>query len=168
MTESDHELAVDLSAPFDRCRETILAEWVDANRHMNVAYYMVVFDRATEVFLKHVGAGREYTESGVGTVFALEANIRYEKELKLGEDVRITTRLVGRNAKLLHLLHAMYHVGTGNRAATMELLLLHIDPKIRRGSVWPANIAERLERIHTAHRELESPQDANLKIAIRA
>ncbi len=159
---------LDLSAPFDRCREKVLADWVDANQHMNVAYYMVVFDRATEVFLQQVGAGKAYTESGCGTVFALEANIRYEKELRLGDDVRITTRLVDRSAKLLHLLHAMYHIGTGDRAATMEILLLHVDPKVRRGSVWPTNLAERFERIHVAHRGLQGPQDANFKIGIRA
>ncbi len=168
LTDTNGEPALDLSVPFDQCRETILADWVDANQHMNVAYYMIVFDRATEVFLKQLGAGRAYTESGAGTVFALEANIRYEKELRLGDDVRITTRLVGRSAKLLHLLHAMYHIGTGDRAATMELLLLHIDPKVRRGSAWPTNLAARLEKIHGAHRALASPQDVNLKIVIRA
>ena len=104
---------LEMSAPLDRCRDTIIADWVDANRHMNVAYYMLVFDKATEVFLQQVGAGRAYTASGIGTVFALEACIKYERELRLGDEVRITTRLVDHDRKLLHLLHSMYHRKSG-------------------------------------------------------
>jgi len=157
----------DLTAPLDRCRDTIIADWVDANRHMNVACYMLVFDKATEVFLQQAGAGRAYTESCAGTVFALEAYIRYERELGLGDDVRITTRLVDHDRKLLHLLHAMYHQQSGARAATMELLLLHVDPNTRRGSPWPQMILDRLERLIVSHRTLASPEDDRLKIRIR-
>jgi acyl-CoA thioester hydrolase len=162
------ELApLDLSAPLDRCRDTIIADWVDANGHMNVACYMLVFDKATEIFLQQVGAARAYTESGAGTVFALEANIRYERELRLNDVVRITTRLVDHDGKLLHLLHSMYHHPSDGRAATMELLLLHVDPISRRGSSWPAPILRRLERLFEAHRTLSSPDDDRLKIRIR-
>jgi acyl-CoA thioester hydrolase len=158
---------LDLGTPFDRCRATIIADWVDANRHMNVAYYMVVFDRATEAFLQPLGIGRAYTESGTGTVFALEANIRYERELRLGDQVRITTRLVDHDGKKLHLLHSMLRLDSGERAATMELLLLHVGPKIRRGAPWPAGIAKRLGTVGEAHRVLATPDDAQHRIRIR-
>ena len=158
---------LDLSAPFDRCRDTIIEDWVDANRHMNVAYYMVVFDRATEAFLHQLGVGRAYTASGAGTVFALEANIRYERELRLHDEVGITTRLVDHNGKMLHLLHAMYRQDSGERAATMELLLLHVDPGVRRGSPWPQHILERIAAVSEAHRVLASTGDAGLKIRIK-
>ncbi|HZS85502.1 MAG TPA: thioesterase family protein [Stellaceae bacterium] len=134
---------------------------------MNVACYMLVFDRATEIFLQQLGAGRAYTASGAGTVFALEAYIRYERELRLGDEVRITTRLVDRDRKLLHLLHAMHHHASGARAATMELLLLHVDPSTRRGSPWPAPIRGRLKALMEAHRRLAAPEDERLKIRIR-
>jgi acyl-CoA thioester hydrolase len=158
---------LDLSAPLDRCRDTIIADWVDANQHMNVAYYMLVFDKATEVFLKQLGAGRAYTESGVGTVFALEACIKYERELRLNDEVGITTRLVDHDRKLLHLRHSMHHQKSGARAATMELLLLHVDPSTRSGSPWPATILDRLERLFVSHRVLASPEDDQLKIRLR-
>jgi acyl-CoA thioester hydrolase len=158
---------LDVSAPLDRCRDTIIADWVDANRHMNVACYMLVFDKATEVFLQQVGAGRAYTASGIGTVFALEACIKYERELRLNDEVRITTRLVDRDRKLLHLLHSMHHQKSGDRAAAMELLLLHVDPCARRGSSWPAATLDRLEKLFVSHRALASSKDDQLKIRIR-
>ncbi|MBV9522756.1 MAG: thioesterase family protein [Alphaproteobacteria bacterium] len=134
---------------------------------MNAAYYMLVFDKATEVFLGHVGVGRDYTESGVGTVFALEAAIRYERELRLDDDVWITTRLLDHDHKLLHLQHAMHHGSAAARAATMELLLLHVAPSTRRGAPWPAIILERLDALATSHRMLASPEDERLKLRIR-
>jgi hypothetical protein len=36
-------------APFDRYRGVVLPGWVDYNGHMNVAYYLVAFDLATDV-----------------------------------------------------------------------------------------------------------------------
>ena len=157
----------DLSAPLDRCRDTIVAEWVDANRHMNVAYYMVVFDKATEIFLQQLDAGRVYTASGDGTVFALEANIRYERELHLDDTIRITTRLVDRNDKLLHLLHSMHRECSGERAAVMELMLMHVDPVTRRGTPWPLAIRQRLEAIAEVHAVLKSDEDARHRLKIR-
>lgn len=165
-SEAD-DFALDLSAPFDQCRETIVGDWVDLNQHMNVAYYMVVFDRATEAFLRQLGAGRDYTRSGEGTVFALEAVVKYERELRLHDTVRITTRLVARTGKLLHLLHTMYHAASEERASTMELLLLHVDPVRRRGTPWPAAIAGRVESVFAAHRALASADDAHHKIRVR-
>ena len=38
-------------------RETVLDEWTDYNGHMNLAYYVLVFDHATDAFYPHVGLG---------------------------------------------------------------------------------------------------------------
>jgi acyl-CoA thioesterase FadM len=38
-----------------RHSETVLTDWVDYNGHMNVAYYVLIFDHATDVLLNHVG-----------------------------------------------------------------------------------------------------------------
>ena len=81
--------------------------------------------------------------------------------------MRITTRLVDLDRKLLHLLHSMYHHASGARAATMELLLLHVDPGSRRGSPWPAPLRERLEKLLDSHRLLASAEDERLKIRIQ-
>ena len=36
------------------------SEWIDYNGHMNVAYYHLAFDRATERLLERIGLGEEY------------------------------------------------------------------------------------------------------------
>ena len=42
----------DLAAPFDGYRDIVRPEWIDHNRHMNMGYYLVVFDFATDEFLR--------------------------------------------------------------------------------------------------------------------
>ena len=41
-------------------RLRILPEWTDPNGHMNVAYYVLAFDRATDVFYDALGIGWDY------------------------------------------------------------------------------------------------------------
>ena len=61
------------AAPLETHRETVRADWVDYNGHMNVAYYVMVFDHATDVFLNGAGLGRDYRENTGSSVFVVEA-----------------------------------------------------------------------------------------------
>ena len=49
-----------LSAPFDGYRDVVRPEWIDHNDHLNVGYYGVVFDYATDEFLDHIGLDRAH------------------------------------------------------------------------------------------------------------
>ena len=62
---------LDLSAPFERYRARVIAEWVDGNGHMNMAYYMVAFDKASDVLLEQLGLSSAYTERKLGMLFVL-------------------------------------------------------------------------------------------------
>ena len=46
---------MDIPAPFDTYRDHVREEWIDYNRHMNVGYYVVVFDYATDAWLDFIG-----------------------------------------------------------------------------------------------------------------
>ncbi len=49
-----------IPAPYDRYQGEILPEWIDLNGHMNLAYYTVLFDCATDLLFDAIGIGREY------------------------------------------------------------------------------------------------------------
>jgi len=38
----------------------VLPEWIDANGHMNLAYYVVLFDQATDLLYDALGVGQAY------------------------------------------------------------------------------------------------------------
>src|SRR5947208_12561862 len=124
---------IDLSAPFDRHRDRVRPEWIDGNGHMNVGYYLVVFDYATDEFLAWVGLdARHRREHGV-TTFCLEAHVTYHREVRSADPLRFTTLLLGHDAKRIHYVHAMYHATAGYLAATNELMSLHVSETTRRG-----------------------------------
>ena len=52
-----------IPAPFERYEGAVLPEWIDANDHMNLAYYTVLFDYATDALFDAIGIGRHYKDS---------------------------------------------------------------------------------------------------------
>ena len=159
--------ALDLSAPFDRHRATVEPAWVDPNGHMNVGYYVVAFDRATDTFCEQLGVAWNYVRHGLGSVFILEAHATFARELLGGSPIRITTQLLDCDAKRVHLFHVMYHETEGFLAATNELLLTHVNLGTRRTAPWRPETLERLEAIAAAHRVLPRPSEAGHAIGIR-
>lgn len=126
-------------------------EWIDSNDHMNLAYYIVLFDQGTDGLYDALGMDRGYkARTGCGT-FAVETHTLYENELLLGERVEIRSLLIAADAKRVHLAHEMYRVSDGARTAMQEILLLHVDLSSRRVCPWPADVRARMEAARAAH-----------------
>ena len=68
-------------APFSLHRETVRTEWIDYNGHLNMAYYLLAFDHATDALFDYIGLGAEYARTSDGTTFSLEAHISYLAEV---------------------------------------------------------------------------------------
>jgi acyl-CoA thioester hydrolase len=157
---------LDLAAPFDRHRARVLPEWIDPNGHMNVGYYVVAFDHATDTFCEPLGVGWSYVEHRLGMVFILEAHVTYDRELAAGDPLRVTTQLLDHDDKRIHFFHAMYHAEAGWLAATNELMMMHIDFASRRAAPWPEETRRRLDALAIAHRRLLRPEKAGRTIGI--
>ena len=104
-------------APFDRFEGVVRPEWIDANGHMNLAYYVVLFDSATDAIFETLGIGWNYRHATSNGTFAVETHTLYERELLQGEVVRVCTLVLGHDAKRLHLAHEMRRAVDGRRAA---------------------------------------------------
>jgi len=158
----------DLEAPLDRYRDAVRPEWIDHNGHMNMGYYLVVFDFATDEFFRWVGLGEAHRKERKVTTFCLEAHVTYHREVRSGDPLRFTTYLLGHDAKRIHYIHAMYHATEGYLAATNELMSLHVDLATRRGAPMAREITARLAAIQAAHEMLERPPQAGRRIGLDA
>ena len=158
---------LDLSAPLDRHRAVVRPEWIDPNGHMNVGYYLVAFDHASDAICKQLGVGWDYTKHRLGMVFALETHVTYDHEVHAGDSLRFTTQILDHDAKRLHLFQSMYHAEAGWLASTNELLFMHVDFETRRAAPWPKETMRRLEAMWAAHRALPRPEKAGRVIGIR-
>ena len=72
------------AAPFDEFRDVVRPAWIDENHHLNMGYYVVVFDFATDAWLDHLGLDRAHKTSQGVTTFTLEAHINYLREVGEG------------------------------------------------------------------------------------
>ncbi len=119
--------------------ETIPLEWIDANGHLNLAFYIVVFDHAVDIAFEALDIGIDYRRRTGNSCFAAETHTLYRREVRQGEVVRVTTRVLGADAKRLHLFQEMRTEAADEVAATHEQMCLHIDMQTRRVAPFPAD-----------------------------
>lgn len=161
-------MADDATAGLSLHRETVRPEWVDYNGHMNVAYYVLVFDHGTDNVLEHLGLGRQYRDSTGRSVFVVESHVTYEAEVLAGDAVAVTSRVMGCDGKRLHLFHAMHREKDGRLAATNELMFVHVDLRARRAALFPADTRARIEAAIAAQSAEPPPPQAGRTIALAA
>jgi acyl-CoA thioester hydrolase len=160
--------AREVPAPFDRFRTVVRPEWIDHNQHMNMGYYLVVFDLATDAFLDWVGLDAAHRREQAITTFTLEGHITYQREVRLDDRLRFETRLIGFDAKRIHYIHEMYHEAEGYLAATNELMSLHVSRETRRGAPMAEAVQQRLAAIKAAHDALPPNPNVGRVIGLTA
>ncbi|MGE5203764.1 MAG: thioesterase family protein [Acidobacteriota bacterium] len=157
-------MPTDPAAPF-LCR--VLPEWIDYNGHMNVAYYVLAFDKATDRLLDRLGVGGAYRSATGHSIYMLEAHVTYEREVKEGDALSIETQLIDADARRLHFFHRMHHAEQGYLAATNELLALHVDLSGPRAVPFPVEAAAAIGTMLAEHRRLPRPPQLGRSIGLR-
>jgi acyl-CoA thioester hydrolase len=147
-------------------RLEILPDWTDLNGHMNVAYYVLAFDRATDALYERLGIGWSSLEQG-RSLFTLAMNVDYLHEVFAGEMVRISSRVIDCDTKRLHYWHEMTRELDGTIAATNEIVVLNVGMATRKSEPFPAEIADRLAAMRAAHSALPLPKQVGRKLGLR-
>jgi acyl-CoA thioester hydrolase len=167
---NDHTaIARDIDA-LDFSALTILPEYIDANGHMNVGYYTLLFDRALDLPWARLGIySQQMLASGYST-FALQSHLHYKRELRLGDALDFDILLLDYDAKRVHYLMRMLHREGRWVAATCEQLSICMNMNTRRGTTWPAAALARIAMLHAAHAGRPRPAEVGqaMRIARRA
>jgi acyl-CoA thioester hydrolase len=153
-----------IPAPYTNDGQSVQAEWIDLNGHMNIAWYLTAFDRAFEEAYQQMGLTQEALEKTGSSTFAAEMHITYQRELLKDDALRIETQLIGFDAKRMHWMQVMYHAHEGYRAATAEWLILHVDLRQRRVAAMPDALQSQLRAILAAHAVLPRPPETGRRI----
>ena len=143
-------------------------QWIDYNGHMNVAYYVLAFDHATDAFLDYLGMGPNYRDRENCSTFVVETHVNYQRELMAGDPMRITTQLLGFDSKRIHYFHRLYHAARGFLSATTELMVIHVDLAERRSASMPLPVLDRLGAVMAHHIQLPRPPQSGRVIGVRA
>lgn len=145
--------------------ETVVKpEWIDHNGHMNVGYFVVAFDEATDAVYETWGIGMDYPETSGCSVFTLGVNVDYLAELFEGNHLRIETVLVDHDEKRIHYYHRMFDADTGKLAATNECLCMNVSLESRKSSPFPPRVLDLLDKSRHAG---EAPEGFGRRLEIR-
>jgi carnitine 3-dehydrogenase len=154
---------IDESQPLALHQTTVLADWIDYNGHMTESRYLEVFGNATDAVLEYIGAGPSYVAQG-HSYFTVETHIRHLEEAGEGARLRVTTQILGSDAKRLHLFHALVRDADGTLLATGEHMLLHVDARARRSAAARGGVLKAVERLSKAQASLPVPRGAGRAI----
>lgn len=131
--------------------------WIDYNGHLNVAYYVLLFDRALDEMLASLDLGPAYREQHGCSVFVGEHHVVYDREVLAQARIAITSRVIDVNTRRLVAFQEM-RAGGGERreagaeskddrpVATCETLCVHVDLGTRRSVPWPVTVRAHLDR----------------------
>lgn len=134
---------------------------------MNVGFYSVAFDKASDALLDHLGLGEAYRVRSNASMFIVESHVTHDREVGLGDSLAFETQLLDSDEKRLHFFHAMYHEKQAYLAATTELMGVHVDLTTRRVAAFPDRIQADITRMADAHGGLEWPVHCGRTIGIR-
>ena len=107
--------------------QIIKKEWTDYNNHMNVAYYVLVFDESWELMLQKFKMGENSAKTTQMSTMAVESHITYDNEVKEGDEVEIILTYFDHDKKRLNYKMEMIEKSTKKLSATIEFLSLYVD-----------------------------------------
>lgn len=149
------------SQPIVLYRGVVRPDWVDANGHLNDGYYAVAFGEATWNFQDDVLVmDADYRSRTRCTMYTAEAHIIYKREVMEGQALEVTCQVLGADAKRVHIFHRMVASGDEYIAATMELMLLHVDQSQGRVTPFAPEVSATLEDVAKEHAALAWPEEA--------
>jgi len=110
----------------------IIKEWTDYNGHMNLSYYILVFDMGAEVILSKFKMGEQSAKTEKRSTMVVETHTTYNQEVKEGNEVDVFLSHFDHDKKRLHYKLEMYEKGKNVLSSTTEVLSLYIDLNLRK------------------------------------
>ena len=114
--------------------QIIKKEWTDYNNHMNMAYYVLVFDQIWEMILEKFKIGEQSAKTTNMSTMVVETYTTYNNEVKEGDEVEINLTFLDHDKKRLHYKMEMIEKSSKKLSATLEMLSLYIDLNKRKVS----------------------------------
>ena len=115
--------------------QKIIKDWIDYNDHMNVAYYLLIFDKFGADNLNRIFKMGEESAKNTGmSTMIVETNITFNQELKLDDEVDINLLYFDHDKKRLQYKMEMINKKEGYLASTFEALALYVNLNTRKVS----------------------------------
>ena len=113
--------------------QKIIKDWTDYNNHLNVAYYVLIFDLyGAETLMTKFKMGENSAKTTKKSTMVVESHITYNQEVNEGDEVNINLIYFDHDKKRLQYKFEMVHNKKKYLASTIEFLSLYVDLKERK------------------------------------
>ncbi len=112
--------------------QKIIKDWVDYNNHLNMAYYVLIFDQACDVLHGNFKMGADSAKNEKRSTMVVQTNTKYINELKENDEVDIMLTFFDHDKKRLHLKLEMIEKKTKKISASIEWLSLYVNLETRK------------------------------------
>ena len=135
----------------------VRSEWTDYNGHMNLAYYIHLFDGGWEILLGKFNIGEEAAKNEKRTTFAVESHTTYDQELKVGDEVDLNLLFLDRDKKRIVYKLEMMHKQEQYLASTTEVCSLYVDLAERKVIEFEKERSELIDKFILENKKMYNP-----------
>ena len=138
----------------------IIKEWTDYNGHMNVDYYVLIFDLfGAEILMDKFKMGEESAKKTKKSTMVVESHITYNQEVKEGDEVDVNLLYFDHDKKRLQYKLEMIHKEKKFLASTIEILSLYVDLNQRKVSEFENEKNELMKEFIDKHKNIFNNTD---------
>lgn len=141
--------------------------WIDLNDHMNVAYYLLVFDLAVDRLWQMFGIDDSYRERTSMTTFAAESHLKFLREVAVSDPLIVTTQVIAADHKKIHQFQRLYAGDERRLAASCEWMNVHVSQVTRRVTPWESPAIESIMALRDQHAVLDTPAEVGASVSMR-
>ena len=141
-----------------------MKDWIDYNNHMNVSYYLLIFDKYGADILNDTFKMGEHSARTTGkSTMIVESHITYNQELKMNDEVDVNLVFFDHDKKRLQYKMEMFHKQKQYLASTIEVLALYVDLNNRKVSEFEGDKLEIMDNY--IKNNIEKFDNTNLKFS---
>ncbi len=142
--------------------EKIISDWTDYNGHMNLAFYIHLFDQGWDVLLDKFEMGGESAKMEKRSTFAVESHTKYIQEVNEGDEVDINLLFLDRDVKRMVYQLEIFNKNGNYRAATTEVCSLYVNLDTRRVTEIEPHKQKIMDSFINENKEKYSPIEFHL------
>ena len=135
----------------------VLQEWTDYNGHMNLAFYIHLFDGSWEVLLQKFNIGEDSAKIEKRTTFAVETHTTYDMEVRVDDEVDMNLLFIDFDKKRIVYKLEMIHKKEQYLAATTEVCSLYVDLGVRKVIEFEKDKADLIDKFISENKDNFDP-----------
>ena len=148
--------------------QKILKDWTDYNNHMNVAYYVLIFDLyGAEKLMTLFNMGEASAKNTKKSTMVVESHITYNQEVKEGDVVDVNLIYFDHDRKRLQYKLEMIHKEKKYLASTIEILSLYVDLEQRKVSEFENEKVKLMDEFIEKNKNNFNPENLNFSTKLK-